>query len=56
MDETAGRSPSEWIVLGRTASDLGSLTSDPAWAPLDDVDPILWTDDYSDIVSVLRWR
>ena len=38
------------------AFDLGALPTAPGWHPLSDLDPVLWTDDYSDLVSVLRWR
>jgi hypothetical protein len=49
-------SPSEWAVLARNEADLGSLATDLRWQPL----PVLtkgrvWTDDYVDILSVIRW-
>jgi hypothetical protein len=49
-------SPSEWAVLARDEADLGSLATDARWQPL----PLLikgrvWTDDYVDILSVIRW-
>jgi hypothetical protein len=50
-----GKFPSEWMVLARTRADLGALADDPRWkAP--DVAPAtpLWTDDFSNILSVLR--
>lgn len=52
----SGRDPSEWVVVARTEDDLGALPTAPGWHPLSDLDPVLWTDDYSDLVSVLRWR
>jgi len=46
---------SSWIVLARNAADLGALTADPRWVPLDPVElSVVWTDDFSDILSVLR--
>ena len=46
---------SSWIVLARDSADLGVLTTDPRWLPLDPVDrSVVWTDDFSDILSVLR--
>jgi SAM-dependent methyltransferase len=46
---------SSWIVLARSTADLGDLTTDPRWLPLDPVDrSVVWTDDFSDILSVLR--
>lgn len=46
---------SRWLVLARREADLGALATDPRWRPLRR-DPAvrLWTDDYSDVVSVLR--
>jgi hypothetical protein len=51
------RTPSIWIALARRAEHLGSLVRDPRWTRLQgrpDVHP--WTDDFSNIVSALRWR
>lgn len=48
------KEPSSWVVLARDRDDLGPLTSDPRWIPLDRIDrSVLWTDDFSDILSVL---
>lgn len=50
-----GKFPSEWMVIARDRGDLGGLASDPRWKP-----PVvlpstpLWTDDFSNILSVLR--
>ncbi|MCX6030329.1 MAG: fused MFS/spermidine synthase [Chloroflexi bacterium] len=56
-EKTAGKMPSEWVLMARRPADLGPLTGDPRWKPL----PArpgsrLWTDDFSSILSVLRWR
>jgi len=49
-----GKSPSHWIVLARTESDLGSLRSDRRWSRLvASSSTPLWTDDFSNILSVL---
>jgi hypothetical protein len=51
------RTPSIWIALARRAEDLGPLVRDPRWTRLQgrsDARP--WTDDFSNIVSALRWR
>ena len=49
------RLPSEWVVIGRRPDDLGSLASDSRWKPLT-AQPgrRVWTDDFSDILSVLK--
>jgi hypothetical protein len=52
-----GKSGSHWIVMARSRSDLGKLVDDLRWAPL--VAPAstpLWTDDFSNILSVLDLR
>jgi hypothetical protein len=47
--------PSTWMVVARSADDLGALAKDPNWAE-PGVRPGLrvWTDDYSSLWSVLR--
>jgi hypothetical protein len=50
-----GKFPSEWMVLARDRAALGALATDSRWKP-----PVvapatpLWTDDFSNILSVLR--
>jgi hypothetical protein len=51
-----GKDPSHWVVLARSDGDYGSLAQDPNAQRLvstgaDDV----WTDDFSDILSVFKW-
>jgi hypothetical protein len=50
-----GKFPSEWMVMARDRADLGALGSDPRWKPpaVGESTP-LWTDDFSNILSVLR--
>jgi hypothetical protein len=58
---TANWSPtrfvSHWIVMARRREDLGSLMADPRWKPLvaSTAGPT-WTDDFSNIVGVLKRR
>jgi SAM-dependent methyltransferase len=53
----AGKRPSQWVVMARQHADLGRLAADPRWRP-----PALragvavWTDGYSSLWSVFRWR
>ncbi len=50
-----GKFPSEWLVVARDRRDLGSLTTDVRWkAPVVADTTPLWTDDFSNILSVLR--
>ncbi|HEX6112270.1 MAG TPA: fused MFS/spermidine synthase [Geminicoccaceae bacterium] len=49
--------PSIWIAIARRAEHLGPLVRDARWSRLQgrpDARP--WTDDFSNIVSALRWR
>jgi hypothetical protein len=50
-----GTFPSEWMVIARDAGDFGELAGDPRWTrpPVPPSTP-LWTDDFSNILSVLR--
>lgn len=51
-----GKVPSTWVVMARSAADLGTLTSDPRWIPLKgDPSARVWTDDYSSVLSVFIW-
>jgi hypothetical protein len=50
-----GKFPSEWLVVAREPRDLGALTTDVRWkAPVVAPTTPLWTDDFSNILSVLR--
>lgn len=52
-----GKLSSHWLVMARETTDFGSLTGDSRWR-LPRVSPStpLWTDDFSNILSVLRLR
>lgn len=48
---------SDWVVLTREEANFGSLGADERWVP-----PVaqpgsrVWTDDFSDVFSVFKWR
>jgi len=45
-----------WSVLAEREEDLGALIHDSRWRPLvAGKEARAWTDDYSDLVSALRW-
>jgi SAM-dependent methyltransferase len=51
-----GRAPSRWVVMARRGSDLGALATAPEWRRLaPDRGRRVWTDQYSNVLSVLRW-
>jgi hypothetical protein len=52
-----GKTPSHWIVMARNAADLDALRRDGRWTPLvESRSTPLWTDDFSNILSVLSVR
>lgn len=52
-----GRTPSHWVVLARRPEDFGALSDDQRWRPLPPrPDRRLWTDDFSNMLEVIRWR
>ena len=49
------RTSSEWVALARTEADLGSLATDRRWTTLEpEPGTRIWSDDFSDVLSVLR--
>jgi hypothetical protein len=56
-EKDAGKFPSEWLVMARSRDDLGPLAADPNWKPVA-VQPgtRVWTDDYSNLVSIIKWK
>jgi hypothetical protein len=51
------KTASDWVVLARSREDLGALTSSSAWhAPVVAPSTPLWTDDFSNVLSVLHIR
>ena len=52
-----GRTPSHWVALARRREHLGALGDDPRWRTLPArPDRRLWTDDFSSMLDVIRWR
>jgi hypothetical protein len=51
-----GKSPSTWVVLARRPADLAGLANSPRWRPLTGrPGDRAWTDDYSNVLGVMRW-
>lgn len=56
-ERALGKAPSVWLVMARNAADFGALSRDPRWVPArTDDGQAVWTDDYSSLLSVFRWR
>jgi len=52
-----GQTSALWTVMARRAEDLGGLLNNPGWRRLDGrAQAEIWTDDYSNILSVLKWK
>jgi hypothetical protein len=62
FDDTArnqpgGKEPSQWVVMARRPEDVQTLAADTRWQPLEGrPDRPVWTDDFSNIVSLFKWR
>jgi len=49
-----GKRQSVWVLMARDERDIGSLAqSAPRWIQLSGEHTPLWTDDYSNVISVL---
>jgi SAM-dependent methyltransferase len=52
-----GVAASIWAMVGRQSGDLEQLAGDPRWKPLRrDPGARVWTDEYSNILSVIKWH
>lgn len=56
LDPVKGRDPSAWVVMTRKQDDTGAFAKTPIAYPLIADGKHLWTDDFSNILSVFRWR
>jgi hypothetical protein len=55
--EADGRDPSHWLVLARDQADSAPFLSEPfAHVLTGNPERQLWTDDFSNILSVFKWR
>jgi hypothetical protein len=52
-----GKDPSTWVVVARSDADLGPLSTDERWQPLDERQhhPEVWRDDFSNVAGVFKW-
>ncbi|MGH7775255.1 MAG: spermidine synthase [Candidatus Binatia bacterium] len=56
IEVKSGKEASTWVVMARKPSDLRGLAQDPRWKPLDGLPAAVWTDDFSNILSVFNWN
>jgi hypothetical protein len=52
-----GKDPSQWMVMVRDIESLGDLKRSPRWFGIEDLPATrIWTDDFSNILAVVRWH
>ena len=52
-----GKEESHWVVVARRESDLGPLLKQSRWLALEGRSPPqIWTDDFSNLLGVLKWQ
>ena len=56
LDPLKAKDPSAWVVMTRKEADDGALFKTPIASQLSADGKHLWTDDFSNILSVFRWR
>lgn len=56
VDRSEGILVAHWLVLARNDAALAALRTDPRWVALDVADPVVWTDDFSNVVELLHWQ
>lgn len=56
-DLAEGKDQSHWLVMARTRDDLGRLARDARWLPIKGrPHSQIWTDDFSNLLSVFKWK
>jgi hypothetical protein len=56
-NQTEGKESSQWVVMARRPEDMGTLLNDQRWHTLtSDANRHVWTDDFSNILSIFKWR
>jgi hypothetical protein len=52
-----GWASSQWVIIAKDRETVGAIVDDAHWKPLPPAPHRrLWTDDYSNILAVFRWR
>jgi hypothetical protein len=55
-ESARGKLASQWVLMARNVEDLGALAHDARWLPIPPrSNPVVWTDDFSSLLSILRW-
>jgi SAM-dependent methyltransferase len=51
-----GKAASHWAVIARREADLGHLAQSPRWKPIETSVAEVWTDDFSNLLGILKWK
>ena len=53
----AGKDPSQWVVMARSAAEISNLSINSQWRRLNGTEGArVWSDEFSNIVRAIRWR
>jgi SAM-dependent methyltransferase len=56
-EEPTGKASSDYVVAARHSEDFGALQDDMNWSAIEKPDGIQpWTDDYSNMLTIVRWK
>ncbi|HEV7905055.1 MAG TPA: fused MFS/spermidine synthase [Pyrinomonadaceae bacterium] len=57
-NQPSGKEPSQWVVMSRRPEDVATLAADTArWQQLEGrPERPVWSDDFSNIISIFKWR
>jgi len=56
-ESAAGKTSSQWVILARQQQDVSTIVGKPGWHRLEGTPGAwVWTDDFSNILGVLRWQ
>ena len=56
-EEATGTASSDYVVAARHSEDVGDLNKDENWTAVERHPGIdAWTDDYSNMLAIIRWR
>lgn len=50
-----GQLPSEWVLLTKNEETISSLLRDKNWRFVAENESLLWRDDYTNLIPILRW-
>lgn len=56
-EDAKGKGASQWVVMARAPADLGNIPHEKRWERIEPrPDARVWTDGFSDVLRVVRWR